>query len=252
MNAGAFRFDVSGRIVIVSGASRGIGHAIARGLGEAGALVTALGRSAAPTPPDDATNVSYRVCDVTDVGAFREQCAEAMDLHGRIDAYVHSAGVTLSPSDVSDDSERFARTVRVNLVAAFDCNHAVAIHMRGRGSGSIVNVTSINSYQGFPENPGYVASKGGLSALTRALALDLGPSGIRVNNLVPGYIRTTMTAASYDDPARHEQRRRRTILDRWGEPEDMVGPTMFLVSDASAYVTGQDLVVDGGWLAKGL
>jgi gluconate 5-dehydrogenase len=124
--------------------------------------------------------------------------------------------------------------------------------MIARGAGSIINVTSIGSLVGFPDNPGYVAAKGGLRMLTRALAIDLGRSGIRVNNLAPGYVRTGMTARSYDDPQLNAQRTEHTILGRWGVPEDMVGPAVFLASDASAYMTGQDLIVDGGWTAKGL
>jgi NAD(P)-dependent dehydrogenase (short-subunit alcohol dehydrogenase family) len=105
---------------------------------------------------------------------------------------------------------------------------------------------------GFPDNPGYVAAKGGLRLLTKALAVDLGPRDIRVNALAPGYIHTDMTAASFADPERHAARARHTCLGRWGEVEDLVGGAIFLASDASRYMTGQDLVIDGGWTAKGL
>jgi NAD(P)-dependent dehydrogenase (short-subunit alcohol dehydrogenase family) len=105
---------------------------------------------------------------------------------------------------------------------------------------------------GFPRNPGYVAAKGGLRMLTKALALDLGCHGIRVNNLAPGYVRTAMTEASHADPVLHGERLRHMILPRWGLPDDLVGAAVFLASDASAYVTGSDLFVDGGWTAKGL
>jgi gluconate 5-dehydrogenase len=118
--------------------------------------------------------------------------------------------------------------------------------------GAIINVASIGGLTGFPDNPGYVASKGGLRLLTKALAVDHGPRGIRVNTLVPGYIHTEMTAASYADPERHAQRAHHTCLGRWGEVEDLVGAAVFLASDASRYMTGQDLVIDGGWTAKGL
>jgi NAD(P)-dependent dehydrogenase (short-subunit alcohol dehydrogenase family) len=124
--------------------------------------------------------------------------------------------------------------------------------MRTAAKGSIINVTSLGAFRGFPDNPAYVAAKGGLSQLTRAFAEDLGRHGIRVNNLVPGYINTALTAASHADPVRHEQRRRHTMLGRWGEAGDLVGAAIFLASDAASYVTGQDIVVDGGWLAKGL
>src|SRR5262245_57551582 len=117
---------------------------------------------------------------------------------------------------------------------------------------SIVFVTSINSVLGFPGNPAYVAAKGGLRQLTKALALDLGSRGIRVNALAPGYIRTFMTESSYANTEQRAARTARTMLGRWGEPSDLVGAAIFLLSDASNYVTGQDLFVDGGWTAKGL
>ena len=105
---------------------------------------------------------------------------------------------------------------------------------------------------GFPGNPGYLMSKAGLSALTRAIAIDFGAHGIRANNLVPGYIHTDMTKASYTNVVEHQRRKQRTVLNRWGVPSDLVGPAIFLASDASSYITGQDIVVDGGWLIKGL
>jgi gluconate 5-dehydrogenase len=124
--------------------------------------------------------------------------------------------------------------------------------MERSGGGSIINVTSIGAVQGFPGNPGYVASKGGLRLLTKALALDLADKNIRVNNLAPGYIHTAMTDKSFNDPQRHQERLARMMLKRWGKPDDLIGAAIFLASEASAYVTGQDIFVDGGWTAKGL
>jgi NAD(P)-dependent dehydrogenase (short-subunit alcohol dehydrogenase family) len=242
-------FGLRGRVALVSGGSRGIGRAIAEGLARAGARVEALGRSLGGA---DGTGVTYRQGDVTEAARFRDVAAQIEAEHGRLDIYVHAAGISLPPGEQSAESERFARTIAVNLVAAYECAISVAEVMAKRGAGSIINVTSINAVMGFPSNPGYVASKGGLSALTRALALDFGPRGVRVNNLVPGYVRTAMTEASYQDPKRRAERAGRTMLGRWGMPEDLVGPAVFLASDAAAYVTGQDLVVDGGWTARGL
>jgi NAD(P)-dependent dehydrogenase (short-subunit alcohol dehydrogenase family) len=124
--------------------------------------------------------------------------------------------------------------------------------LKKAGNSSVINVTSINSVRGFPGNPGYVAAKAGLSGLTRALATDFAADGIRVNALAPGYIATAMTTTSFNDPAMHEERRRHTMLGRWGNPDDMVGAAIFLASAASAYMTGQEIFVDGGWTAKGL
>jgi NAD(P)-dependent dehydrogenase (short-subunit alcohol dehydrogenase family) len=124
--------------------------------------------------------------------------------------------------------------------------------MKDQRGGSIINITSIGAELGFPDNPAYVAAKGALKQLTRSLALDLGSFGIRVNNIGPGYFRTDMTNGSWNDPQLKEDRTRRTILGRWGQPEDLAGAVIFLASDASRYITGQDLYMDGGWLAKGL
>lgn len=243
-------FSLEDRVAVVTGASRGIGRAVADGLADAGARVIGLGRSAAPErPPTE--GVDYRSLDVTDARAFADLCEDVVNRHGRLDVLVNAAAVTWpGDGDALQSLDDFDRTLAINLRAPYACCRAAARHMVN--GGSIINVTSINSVLGFPGNPGYVAAKGGLRQLTRALAVDLGAIGIRVNNLAPGYTRTAMTEASYADPERRAQRLRHMILPRWGEPEDMVGPAVFLASDASAYVTGLDLLVDGGWTAKGL
>ena len=124
--------------------------------------------------------------------------------------------------------------------------------MKKRRTGSIINVTSINAELGFPNNPAYVASKGGLKMLTKSLARDFGKYNIRVNNLGPGYIITDMTKSSYQNKKSRMTRQKHTLLGRWGVITDLVGPCIFLASDAAGYVTGQDIYVDGGWLANGL
>jgi len=244
-------FSLSGRVAIVSGGSRGLGAAIAAGLARAGASTIALARSEVGqvTPAD---GVTYRTCDVTEAGAFEAVVAEIEAQFGRLDILVNAAGVTRQAPAGLQSQVDFEATLTANLSAAYATCAAAAAAMRKSGGGSIINVTSIGSVLGFPGNPGYVAAKGGLRMLTRALAMDLADWRIRVNNLAPGYIRTEMTEASWADPERHEARRRHTMLGRWGEPGDLVGAAIFLASDASAYVTGQDLFVDGGWTAKGL
>ena len=124
--------------------------------------------------------------------------------------------------------------------------------MKKQGSGSIINITSIAAELGLPDNPAYMAAKGALKQLTKSLAFDLGPFGVRVNNIGPGYFQTDMTKFGWSDPERFEARARRTLLGRWGEPNDLAGAVIFLASDASRYITAQDLYVDGGWVAKGL
>ena len=244
--AAAKLFSLEGKVAIVTGASRGIGHALADGLAAAGAQTVGVARS--EVAPDYAHPVAYCPADV------RQDADKivrfAVDRFGALDILVNAAGITLAQTDADSALRNFDNTIEINLRAPLALALAAAKVMTS--GGSIINVTSIGAHLGFPGNPGYVASKGGLRSLTQALAVDLGPRGIRVNALAPGYIHTDMTAASYADPVKNEARRRHTCLDRWGEPEDLVGGCVFLASDASRYMTGQSLVIDGGWTAKGL
>jgi 2-deoxy-D-gluconate 3-dehydrogenase len=241
--------SVDGRVVIVTGAGRGIGAAISAGLTQAGALVHGIDLRF------DATDHLHRatVCDVTDEGSLPELVSGVVEDGGRIDGLVNNAGISLPGSD-GQSRDDFVQTLSVNALAPFRLGWLAAQAMKppaGRG-GSIVNVTSLGAHRGFPQNPSYQASKAALRQLTRAMARDFGEFGVRVNSLCPGYIETAMTSASRHDPAAKEARAERTILGRWGRPDDLVGPCQFLLSEASSYVTGVDLPVDGGWLAKGL
>src|SRR3989344_75226 len=148
--------------------------------------------------------------------------------------------------------EDWDKTLDADLRAVFALSQLVAGEMIKHKSGVIVNITSINSEMGFPGNPAYVAAKGGLKQLSKAFAFDWAKYGIRVNNLGLGYFQTDMTKKSFNDPMLNKQRSDHTLLGRWGGPDDLIGPIIFLCSDASQYMTGQDLYIDGGWLAKGL
>lgn len=238
-------FSLEGRTAIVTGASRGIGRAIAQGLFDAGARVLCLARSEMP-PADLPQGLLYAACDVKDRAHF-ETCLNNFLAGSALDVLVNAAGITRPGGDLAD----FDETIAINLRAPYALSLAAASVMTG-GRGSIINVTSLAAWRGFPGNPAYVAAKGGLSQLTRALAFDFGDRGLRVNNLVPGYIETDMTSGSCADTEAYKQRRRHTMLGRWGRPDDLIGASVFLAGDASAYITGQDIVVDGGWLAKGL
>jgi NAD(P)-dependent dehydrogenase (short-subunit alcohol dehydrogenase family) len=243
-------FSLNGKTAIVTGASRGIGAALAQALAQAGARVVGVGRSA--KPESTLPGVDYRSCDVRDQNAFRAAADDVFSKTGRVDILINAAGITV-PTMTSDEKRAvFDETIATNLTAAHRCCEVVAPLMKRGGGGSIVNVTSIGSALGFPGNPGYVAAKGGLSALTRALAMDFAADGIRVNSLAPGYVRTAMTEASYSDPTKNRERLQHTILGRWGTPQDLAGAAIFLASEASAYLTGTELFVDGGWTAKGL
>ena len=240
-------FSLKDKIAVVTGASRGIGAAIATGLQDAGATVFGLSRSG--TAPQGVTAIA---CDLSDdktiESAFRTIAAQA----GRIDALVNAAGISLPAQNTETELARFRATLATDLTGVYATIVAAYPLLKKAGSAAVVNVTSINSIRGFPGNPGYVAAKAGLAGLTRALAADYATDGIRVNALAPGYVATEMTAKSFADPVMHEERRRHTMLGRWGQPADMVGAAVFLASEASAYVTGQELFIDGGWTTKGL
>lgn len=244
-------FSLRGKVALVTGASRGIGAGIAEALAASGAHVLGLGRSAQAQSKLPA-GIEYRQCDVLDASQFAVICAEVFDANGRIDVLVNAAGISLPKSEGQQAQRDFERTVATNLTAVHHCCQAVGGYMKKSGGGSIINVTSIGSVLGFPGNPAYVASKGALRMLTQALALDLAADQIRVNNLAPGYIRTDMTEASFQDPVRHAERLQHMMIKRWGTPQDLAGAAIFLASSASAYVTGTDLFVDGGWTAKGM
>jgi NAD(P)-dependent dehydrogenase (short-subunit alcohol dehydrogenase family) len=241
------RFSLHGRRAIVTGASRGIGAAIAAGLVEAGAEVFGLSRTG--TAPD---GVEPGACDLADDAALRRAIESFAKRHDRLDVLVNAAGVSLPAKTAADELDRFRQTIAIDLTGVYATILAVYSLLKKAENSSIINVTSINSVRGFPGNPGYVAAKAGLAGLTRALATDFAADGIRVNALAPGYVATAMTATSFNDPSMHEERRRHTMLGRWGNPDDMAGAAIFLASPASAYMTGQEIFVDGGWTAKGL
>lgn len=243
-------FSLAGKTALVSGASRGIGHSIADTLAAAGAKVVGIARSEKPDHPYK-EKIDYHNCDINIKKSFTRICDRMVADFKSIDILVNCAGVSLEP-DRDGDMENFQKTVNLNLIATFNLISTVAHHMKKNNSGSIINITSLASILGMPDNPGYVASKGGLSMLTKALAIDYAGHNIRVNNIVPGYILTDMTRRSHSDEKLRKQRDRRIIKNRWGTPEDLAGVIILLASDASDYITGTDIVVDGGWSAKGL
>jgi NAD(P)-dependent dehydrogenase (short-subunit alcohol dehydrogenase family) len=251
-------FSLEGKTALVTGASRGLGRAIADALLRAGASVILV--SANPDRLDEATSVwqsqglpaiSY-ACDLADKAQISALLETVYRDPGRMDILVNAAGITEGHALLDYPDEVWERTLQVNLSAAFYLARGLAPLLAAQKSGSIINITSINAEQGFPGNPAYVAAKGALKQLSKALAVDLGPQGIRVNTIGPGYFHTDMTSGSWNDPERRAQRSSRTLLGRWGEPEDLAGLVIFLASSASSYMTGQDIYIDGGWLAKGL
>lgn len=251
-------FSLAGRRALVTGGGRGNGCAMAEALGRAGAELllvdrdgVALSRTVETLNGQGLEALSYS-CDLGDLGAIEQLVGTLRSEVSGLDVLVNNAGVTVPGELASYTVENWEATLAVNLRAPFLLVRGL-LPLLERGTGpSVINVTSLNAELAFPDNPAYAASKGGLRQLTRAMALDLGPRGIRVNAVGPGYIRTAMTEGSWMDPGLREERSARTILGRWGQPSDLAGAVLYLASKASAYVTGITIYVDGGWLAKGL
>lgn len=251
-------FSLKGKIVIVTGAARGNGRTIAEGYLGAGAIVYFLDilreeiNQLKTQRPQD-FRARFLVADVTDFPLMEKIIRDIYEKEGNIDVLVNNAAVTLPDSTDIYSEEKWERTYMIDLKAPFKVSQIVARYMKRRQSGGvIINITSICSEQGFSNNPAYMAFKGGLKQLTKAFAKDWAKYNIRVNNLGLGYFRTEMTRKSWEDKDLRRERAERTMLKRWGEPEDIVGPAIFLASDASRYMTAQDLYIDGGWLANGI
>ena len=241
-------FSLKHKTALITGGSKGIGAEIALAFVKAGANVICLSRS--KSSENKQINSYYRQCDISNYKKFQSICESINSDYGGIDVLVNAAGISLPKYEDANEFERFNKTVSINLSATYQCCQLASSFMHK--GGSIINITSIGAFLGFPDNPGYVASKGGIQALSRALALDFSKNNIRVNDIAPGYIKTDMTLKSYDDPVANQSRLNQMMIKRWGEPKDIVGAAIFLASDASSYITGSSLVIDGGWISKGI
>lgn len=239
-------FDLQGSVAIVTGASRGIGKALAEGLSHAGADVLGVARRF--ESPGSFEQLTGDVCSRDVIAKACRHVEKAAPGHLIV---VNNAGVTY-PASGAYPEENWRQTLETNLTAPFLWIEALIPLLKKTGSGSIINITSIAAELAFPDNPSYIASKGGLKMLSKYYARTLGPHGIRVNAIGPGYVATDMTQKSYKDEALHQARADQTFLKRWATAQDLVGTVVFLAGSASAYVTGQDIYVDGGWTANGL
>ena len=239
-------FSLKNKIIIVTGASRGIGFEIATGFSKAGATVIGVGR----TENIETKDFDYYPIDIRDQNKITELCKLLYKKYKQINVLFNSVGISSSPYSDKDSNEDFLEILETNLIAIYKRCNVVSSFMNA--GDAIINITSIGAKLAFPNNPGYLASKGGLAALTRSLAYDLSKNNIRVNNIVPGYIHTQMTKESFENNNLRVQRENRMLIKRWGETTDLVGAAIYLASDASSYVTGTDIYVDGGWSVKGL
>ena len=242
-------FSVEGYQTIIVGGSRGIGEALTNGFLEAKAKVTILDINR----PKFEGDFNFIQCDLS-VQSSIEDALKIFHTNNNIaKILINCAAITLpGQSHLYSDDDWF-KSLSVNLSGIFFlCREVGKKMIEHQEMGSIINFTSIGAEQGFANNPGYAATKGGVKQLSKALAVEWGQYGIRVNNIVPGYTNTPMNSISWNDKVLRKQRSDNSVFGRWAEPEEMVGPVIFLASEASSYITGTDIVVDGGWLAKGM
>lgn len=246
-------FDLSGRTALVTGGSSGIGLAIAAGLGQAGAGVVLAARRAAELDAacaDLARNGIAARAIVADLAADdgAELLAEAAG--EGIDILVNAAGMNLRQPFGAVTREAFDLHMAVHVRAPFMLVQKLAPAMAGRGWGRVLNIASLQSFRAFPNSAPYGAAKGAVAQLTRAMAEEWSRHGITANAIAPGFFPTALTQAVFEDEARAAHNAAQTAIGRNGRLEDLVGPAVFLASDAGAYVTGQVLAVDGGFTAK--
>jgi NAD(P)-dependent dehydrogenase (short-subunit alcohol dehydrogenase family) len=246
-------FDLTGKVVVVTGAGRGIGRAIAEGLARHGARVVLAGRTET-TLADAAAAIGERAgihaADVSreaDVLALRDA---ALARHGRIDVLVNNAGINPIFRDIDRISlDDWQSIIDINLTGTFLCCKHLGGVMVEQGAGSIINISSVAGHVGLLRSVPYCASKGGVEMLTRALALDWAKRGVRINTLAPGWVDTDLTHGLLEHDTHGRRLLDHTPMGRFATPGDMVGAAVFLASDASAYMTGQSLLIDGGWTA---
>lgn len=244
-------FSCEGKRVLVTGASRGIGQALALGFAGAGAdlIIAARQPGSLAETADGIRQAGRRVELLAFDQSDTEQIKAALSGLQRVNVLVNNAGVEEVRPALEVDEALWNRIVGTNLKGAFFVAQAVAAGMAAAGGGAIVNLASLTSFVGVPTAVPYGASKTGILGMTRALAAEWGPKGIRVNAIAPGYFRTAMTEVFYQDEAWVDRMTAAVPLGRLGALEDVVGAAIFLASPAASYVTGQCLAIDGGYLA---
>jgi 2-dehydro-3-deoxy-D-gluconate 5-dehydrogenase len=248
-------FRLDGKVALVTGSAVGIGAAIATALAAAGADIACHGKD----EPGEATMAAVRrlgrratgmAADLADRAAHEELVRRTKAELGRIDILVNNAGLIRRSPAVAYSDEDWDLLIEVNLTSAFRLSRLTGELMLEQGSGKIVNIASLLSFQGGILVPAYAASKGGIAQLTKALANEWAVKGINVNAIAPGYIATDNTAALRADEARSRQILERIPAGRWGEASDIAGAALFLCAEASKYIHGHVLVVDGGWMSR--
>lgn len=248
--------QLDGKKAVVTGASRGIGQAIAVGLANEGADVMCVARSedalkqTARMVEETGRFAAWTCVDLSEEGAQERIVAETKSSMGGLDILVNNAAADHDSSVLDTGLETWDHVMSVNLRSPFLLCRAAGGHFLGQGSGKVINITSILSQVAVRDNSAYIAAKSGLLGFTRALALEWAREGIQVNALAPGFIKTEMTAGLWETERGTDWVVKRTPVARWGGVQDLVGAAVFLSSPASDFVTGQQIIVDGGWTAQ--
>jgi 2-dehydro-3-deoxy-D-gluconate 5-dehydrogenase len=250
-------FRLDGKTALVTGAKRGMGRAMAVALAEAGADVIGVSATLEPNNSDVEREVhsvgrhfTAYACDFSDGGAVYSLVKRLQANHPTIDILVNNAGTILRKPAAEHPDEYWNTVLAVNLNAPFILSREIGKDMIARGRGKIIFTASLLTFQGGILVPGYAASKGAIGQLTKALANEWAGKGVQVNAIAPGYIETDNTEALRNDPERNAAIVARIPAGRWGKPDDVKGAVVFLASDASNYVNGEILTIDGGWMAR--
>lgn len=244
-------FDLSGQTALVTGSSQGIGHALARGLAEAGAKIVLNGRNAEPLArAAEALGAASLPFDVTDHAASRAAVDRYEAESGPIHILVNNAGMQHRGPLEEFAAEDFERLMRTNVSSVFNVGQAAARHMIGRGAGKIINIASVQTLLARPGIAPYTASKGAVANLTKGMATDWARHGLNVNAIAPGYFDTPLNAALVADPEFTAWLQKRTPQGRWGQLPELVGACVFLASPGASFVNGHTLYVDGGITAS--